>query len=395
MTTALQSPSTLAVEVATSATGSALITTGGAKHLSRQKKSLADFETSIDHYPEPIRSHVRWLQGYWFDACKGNDASLRAIAIKAGHDRSEQYFYNLLNGHNFKTKSGTWNVGGTAWSEFLEIYESIRRYSENAARQGRQEFILTPTYRCIEQFITERRALNAVCKFGGIMHATGGQTTACLKHYAMLNNHGAVIRVEAPANKKLSTLQTKIALRYGESITSLKYCHTREAAVRRNVNETRTLILDNAQNLYIDHAGWEQPMFNWLLELQEDTGCTIILNFTTDFGDKLVAGRAAGYFEQFVGRMGGMQDLLRIPDRMPWSDLKCVARHYGVESKGGLDYLKKWSELPGRCRIVFQRLQRAQQFSQIDGRKNITIADLAEANDYTPPAIGTDTEEEG
>lgn len=394
MTTALKSAPALEVEVAP-ADASSLATTGGLKNLAKQKKSLADYEVSIHHYPEPIRTHVRWLQGYLFDACKGNSASLRAIAIKAGHDRSEQYFYNLLNGHNFKTKSGTWDVGGRAWSEFLEMFESIRRYSENAARQGRQEFIVTPTYTCIENFVTERRALNAVCKFGGIMHATGGQTTACLKHYAMLNNHGTVIRIEAPANKKLTTLQVKIALRYGENPTTLKYSHTREAAIRKNVNETRTLIIDNAQNLYIDHAGWDQPMFNWLLELQEDTGCTIILNFTTDFGDKLVAGRAAGYFEQFVGRMGGMQDILRIPLHMPWADLKCVARHYGIESQGGLDLLKKWSEQHGRCRIVFQRLQRASEFAKIEGRARITIADLKEADEYTPPAVGSDEEGEG
>lgn len=371
----------------------ALMKSDTTRSLSRSRRSLADYERGIAHYPEPIKQRIRWLQGYWLDRCAGNNASLRAIAAKAGWDKSETYFYNLLGGYYFKSKSGTWIEGGQAWSEFMEIFSAIQRYAEQAERQGRLHFIPTPTYRCVEEFITARRALNAVCKVGGITGPTGGQKTACLKQYAQLNNHGQVIRIEAPALPRVGVLQRKIADRYHIEGTALNYHATREAAIRENVNETRCIVIDNAQRLFVDGKGSDQPCFNWLLELQEDTECTLILSWTTDFTDKLTAGRAKGYLEQFVGRMGGMNDLLRLPDFTPESDLKTIARAFHLEpGKGAMDFLHRWSREAGRIRIVFQRLQRAKNFATIDGRDRITLADMEEAQDWSPPGIGDDLE---
>lgn len=395
MTTPLKSASAPSVELELAGTADeSIAVTSGQRPTTRARRDLASYERGILHYPDAIRDRVRWLIGYWLEKCQASHSALRAIGCKAGWDKSDEYYYNLLGGYNFKNTAGSWKQGGKAWSEFMEIYSAVRRYAEQAEKQGRVQFIETPTYRCIADFITARRSLNAVCKFGGIMHPTGAQTTACLKNYALLNNHGAVTRVECPANKRLTTLQIKVASCYKVQLSDLRLSHSREAAVRDNVNESRTIIFDNAQNLYIDGKGWDQPMFNWLLELQEDTQFTPILNFTTDFADKLTAGRAAGYFEQFVGRMGGMNDVLRLPDYMPEADLRVVARAFGAESKGGLDIITRWSKEPGRCRIVFQRLQRAQEFARLDQRERITIADLQEANDFIPPAIGSDIEHE-
>lgn len=387
------------LEVETSADSEALATVtadaNGTRNTARMKRSLADYERGIAHYPDPIRTRVRWLQGYLLEECMGNNTGLRAIACKAGHDKSEEYYYNLLGGYYFKGKTGTWVEGGKAWGEFLEIIEAIKRYAESAARQGRQQFVETPTYRCIHDFITARRSLNAVCKIGGITGPTGGQKTAALKQYALLNNHGAVIRIEAPACPRVGMLQRKIAERYHIPATRLIYNATREAAIREQVNETRCIIIDNAQRLYIPGKGSDQPAFNWLLELQEDTECALILSFTTDFTDVLVAGRAKGYFEQFIGRMGGVQDLLRLPDHTPASDLRVIARAFGLQDgKTAMEYLHRWSREDGRIRIVFSRLQRAKEFAKLDGRERITLADLEESRTWTPPAIGSDTEGE-
>jgi hypothetical protein len=365
------------------------------RSISRMKRSLADYERGIAHYPEAIRTRVRWLLGYWLDQCSGSQASLRAIACKAGWDKSEEYYYNLLGGYYFKGAATQWKEDGKAWGEFLEIYECVRRYADQAARQGRMAFVETPTFRCISQFIDAGRALNAVCRVRGITGPTGGQKTAALKQYATLNNHGAVIRIEAPACPRVGVLQRKIADRYHIPASRLIYNATREAAIREQVNETRCIIIDNAQRLYVPGKGSDQPCFNWLLELQEDTECSLILSFTTDFTDVLTAGRAKGYFEQFVGRMGGMQDLLRLPDYTPAADLRAIARAFGLtDGKTAMDYLHRWSREDGRIRIVFSRLQRAKEFAKLDGRERITLSDLEEARTWTPPAIGTDSDEE-
>lgn len=387
----------LEVEIANAeAPETSLVHAETSRSAGRMKRSLADYERGIAHYPEPIRTRVRWMQGYLLDQSVGTPLSLRSVALKAGWDKSEEYYYNLIGGYYFKSASTQWKEGGKAWSEFLEIYEAIRRYAEQAARQGRLAFVETPTYRCIADFITARRALNAVCKVGGITGPTGGQKTAALKHYAMLNNHGTVIRIEAPACPRVGVLQRKIADRYKIPASRLIYNATREAAIREQVNETRCIIIDNAQRLYIPGKGSDQPCFNWLLELQEDTDCALILSFTTDFTDTISAGRAKGYFEQFVGRMGGLRDILTLPDHAPASDLRAIARAFGLQDgKGAMDFLHRWSREDGRIRIVFSRLQRAKEFAGLEGRERITLADLQEAQDYTPPAIGTDTEEEG
>lgn len=371
------------------------VTTETTRTLARSRRSLADLERNIAHYPEAIRIRVNWLQGFFLDYCRGNKASLRVIAEKAGWDKSEEYFYNLLNGYYFRSETNKWKEGGKAWSEFFEIHEAVRRYADQAERQGRMLFIQTPTYRCIEEFITARRALNAVCKIGGIRGATGAQKSACLAEYARINNHRAVIHLEAPAKPSIGVLQRKIADRYNITGGKLNYHATREAALRENINETRCIIIDNSQRLYIDGKGSDQPCFNWLLELQEDTRCTLILSFTTDFTDTLTAGRAKGYFEQFIGRMGGMEDVLKLPDYAPAADLRVIARAFDLEPGAtAMEYLHRWSRMPGRIRIVFARLQRAQEFAKADGAKRVTLKHMAEAQEWTPPAVGTDKEDE-
>jgi hypothetical protein len=363
----------------------------------RTAKSLAELESAIHHYPEPIRTDVRWVQGFFLETCQGNVLSLRAIAAKIGYDKSEEYYYNLLYGYYFRSKTSVWVKGGKAWSDFQELVDGLRRYAQHAARAGRLEFVQTPTYQVIANFITAKRALAAVNKIGGIIAPTGGQTSESFKFYRDLNNHGQVTHIEAPANGSLVTLQCKLLEQY--HVTSAKKLManaTRALALRENVNETRCLIIDNAQVLYKASAGGDQPCFNWLRELYDDRRPTIILKFTEEFLADLTRGAAKGYFEQFIGRMGGLAGLLRLPDYAPAADLRCIARSFHLDpGKAAMDLLHKWSRQPGRIRIVFERLQLAQSFARHDGRSRITVADLQESDEYVPPSTGSDEDEAG
>lgn len=373
----------------------AIETRNTSRQLARNKLDLASLERNVDHYPEAIRTPVRWLQSFWLGHCRGNGATLRVIGEKLGFDKSDEYYNNVLKGYYFRSATTTWQESGKAWGEFLEFFEAVKRYALQAERSGKQPFLATPTYRCVESFIGAARALNAVCKIAGMTGPTGSQKTACLLNYAQLNNHGQVVLIQAPKTARIAVLQHKIADRYHVVQARLHRIADRESAIRANLNETRTLIIDNAQRLYIDGKGSDQPCFDWLLEMQEDTGCTLVLSFTTDFTDVLTAGRAKGYFEQFVGRMGGMGNLLRFPDYTPAADLRVIARHFGLDAgKGAMEYLHKWSREAGRIRIVFHRLQLAQAFAKAEDRTRITLADLEAAAEYAPSAIGTDEEDE-
>jgi hypothetical protein len=369
---------------------------GASPTRARTTRSLAELETSIHHYPDAVRTEARWLQGFFLEHCQANAISLRAIAAKLGHDKSVEYFYNILNGYYFRNKTGTWVQGGKAWSEFLEMADALRRYAQQASRAGRLPFVQTPTYDCIANFITAKRALSAVCKIGGIIAPTGGQTSESFKFYRDLNNHGQVTHLEAPANGLLTSLQIKVLEQYHVEGVKLTYRATREQALRENINETRCLIIDNAQVLYQPGKGAQQPCFNWLRELYDDKRPTIILKFTEEFLNDLTQGAAKGYFEQFIGRMGGLNSILKLPEYAPASDLRVIARSFGLDpGKGAMEFMHRWSRQRGRIRIVFDRLQLAQMFARADKRDRITLADLDEADHYTPPNTGSEIDEGG
>ena len=355
--------------------------------LTRTSKSLSDFEVGTAHYPEPIRTETRWLQGFFLDHCAGNTESLRAIACKTGHDKSKEYFYNILCGYNFKGGAGDWKHGGRAWSEFLEVVSALRRHDQQIARLGQLPFIQTPTYHCIANFVTAKRAVSAVCRIGGIIAPTGGQTSESFKFYRTLNNHGAVIHVEAPSNGGLFALKAKILEAYHAKKSDIKI--RRDSSLREEINETRTIIIDNAQVLYLAKHGNDQPAFNWIREIYDDKRPTIILKFTEEFLGDLQRGNAKGYFEQFIGRMGGFNSLLRLPEHAPEADLRCIADAFKLRGKGAYELLYKWSRQAGRIRIVFDRIQLAQTFAQAAGRDRITLDDMQEADTYVPPSIGS------
>lgn len=359
----------------------------------RSTLSLADYERATLHYPDPIRGDVTWLQGFFLDHCRGNKSTLRAISAQLNMEKSEAYFGNLMQGYNFTDRypSGNWKPGGKAWAECVELLACLRRYAQQIEQVGKLPFVETYTFHCISNFILGRMALGAVCKFGGITGPTGAQKSACFKQVRLFNNHGRIVHIEAPANGRLSALQCKLAAAYHVNKCGIRF--RREEAIREQVNETRCIIIDNAQVLYLPNRGGDQPAFNWLRELQDDTNCTIILSFTTDFVDELVGKNARGYFEQFVGRMGGVDSILRLPDYTPEADLRVIARSFGLDAgKGAMDWLSKWSRRDGRVRIVFDKLQLAREFAKLDGRDRITLADMEEADAFRPQAIGSDDE---
>jgi len=368
------------------------VSTSHTPALVRTSKSISELEKAIEHYPEMIRNEVRWVQGFFLEHCHNNTESLRAIAAKLGHDKSREYFRNLICGDYFTAKANTWNAGGRAWSEFLELASSLRRYEQQVQRTGQLPFVQTPTYRCISNFIDSKRAIGAVCRIGGIIAPTGGQTSESFKCYRTLNNHGQVIHVESPANGSLPALQGKILEAYHVGVTGIS--RRRELELRENINESRTIIIDNAQVLYQARHGAQQPCFNWLREIYDDRRPTIILKFTEEFLNDLSSGAAKGYFEQFIGRMGGLKSILRLPEYAPESDLRCIARTLKIEGKGALELMHKWSRQQGRIRIVFDKIQLAFTFAQDDGRDRVTLEDLRSADAFEPQSSGSDEEVE-
>lgn len=374
----------------------ALATRGGNAPLT-VNKSLDQMAAKIAGYPEPVHSEALWLQGFMFNRCQNSPRALHAMMERAvpGFARSVEWVYNVISGQQYTCEANKWKTGGLAETDFLTAVAALRRHEKQLSAQGSFPFIVTPTYRALEAFITAHRAVNAVSKFGGIIGHTGRQKTRGTEYYCEQNNHQTCTSVQAPRSGKLSTLQRRIARKYSRAACRITFASSREEVIYDNLNESRTLIIDNAQRLYVARKGTEQDCFDWLLEVQDETKCTVILIFVADFRKTLFAAEARGYFEQFIGRFGGESNLLVIPEYAPDSDLRAIATAFGLKAgPGAMEYLRRWSRQLGRDRIVFDRLQRAQSFCRLDERTRITLEDLEEADKYSPPQTLALEEEE-
>ncbi len=99
------------------------------------------------------------------------------------------------------------------------------------------------------------------------------------------------------------------------------------------------------------------------------------------FTDKLRNGVNQRYFEQFVGRLGGLDTILELPEYAPMADLRAIqAKMQIAGGQKALDLMKYWSRQPGRLRILYKQLQRARRHATDDGVTGIDFAHLEAAD---------------
>lgn len=346
----------------------------------RTRTSLAQLAALVADYPPEVADSTRWMQELYFHRCHADAEEITSLGVRYGVHRSRSFYYNMLHGHGFK-HGARGELAIENWNSLVEAFKSGAAREQTAPKMN---FIQTPTSRAIAAYIDERRASDAVCKFGGIAGPTGSGKTASLIHYAA--EDARVVRVEAPSNRRLSSLQGKIATMLCSSKSVCVSAIRRETAIREGLTPASCVIIDNCQRLFEERKGGDQDSFNWLLEMQEDAGCTVILSFTEQFTADLAAGSAREYFEQFVGRMGGLGDVLALPQYASAGDLRTFAKAFGLGSvAGAAEILRRWSRERGRFRILFHRLQRARQLARLDDRTELSLSDLEEADRYTPP----------
>ena len=156
------------------------------------------------------------------------------------------------------------------------------------------------------------------------------------------------------------------------------------------------IIVDNVQKLHNPKSGAHQPVLNYLQEINEDTGCTIIVSWTPVFGHTLADPTNTQYFEQLIGRFGGLDNVLTLPEYAPMADLRAIADKLRVTGgKGSLEVLRRWSREPGRLRILFRRLHLAKLAANDDGSKDIRPGHLAAADLQVVPAPAAESAFDG
>ena len=315
-------------------------------------------EAKTELYPEQVREPARWLAAFVREKCNRQISILAEKCKRLGFETDYSYWHKIICGKYFVTDPKTNRLIGSP-QNFLQVIEALRKNEKIEWRAGRPPFIETPTWEMVRDFIDKKRNPKRVNKFGGIVGPTGSQKSACFKQYRQLNNHGKVIHIEAPANGRMTDFLTDMAVAYGESAS--KTGEKKRSAITQAVNETKCIIIDNVQRLYAPARGGEQPVFTFLQKLQDDTDCTVIMSYTPDFVRVLTAGMDRGYFEQFVGRMGGLKKTLVLPEFAPRGDILAIAESYQFkDADKHIKYLELIAREPGRIRTLFEDLQEAQ-----------------------------------
>lgn len=344
------------------------------------KLDIATLEKRITHYPEELREPVLWLASYVTQECGRDVDILTTRAAELSFDMDKTTWGKVLRGRwNRRVVSGP---GGTRFEpttpivkleRLLRAIGALRRDQQLKEKAGKVPFVKTSRAESIWNFVDELRAPDRVNKFGIIVGRTGTEKSASLIEYARLNNHLAVIHQEAPARPSYSQFIADLAAKYNGSRQG--NWGRMLNRILESVNSKRTIIVENVQRLYVEKAEGNQPVFNFLQKLQDETNCTVILTITPVFHQRLVTALSAGYFEQFIGRAGGEREFLKLPDYATEEDVELIAGSFGLKNlKGGaLDYLVKISREPGLIRILFGALQKAKVAAEAESEK-LTIS---------------------
>lgn len=341
-------------------------------------------EAKTQAYPEEIREPVQWLGAFTREKCNRQitilqDKCRQAKAAEVDYSTWHKIFTGkyFLRGTDGKVQGSVRN--------FLQIIDLLRSLDNNETRQGKIAFIETPTWQLISDFLDKIRKPERVNKFAAIVGYTGTQKSECFKEYRRRNNHGKVVHIESPAKPRMGRFTTDLAMAYGESASQSG--NRKEAFISQAVNSTRCIIVDNVQRLYKPNMGGDQEIFDYLQKLQDDKGCTIILSFTPTFITTLTSGLASGYFEQFIGRMGGFKvnkhgqvqssdGLLILPEFAPREDVLAIAEAFKLrDAEKHIAYLELISRAPGRIRAYFGCLQAASEEAKAE-KAELTIAHL-------------------
>lgn len=314
------------------------------------------------HMPEALREGYIYLKTWVRERCTRDVDLLVSSMRKLGVSTDKTTWAKILRGRMYVSARGE-PLPNPVISEdkFARYVAALRTNTREEALRGKIPFVETTTWAAISDYIDTKRGRDRVNRFGIVIGHTGSQKTASFREYVRRNNHGSTWWFEAPAGGSVGSLLDRLAACSG--LSAQTNAEKKRAHLLRTVQEEKAIIIDNAQDLYrpgrVDMAA-----FNWLRQLQDETGCCIILSITPLFEKELVAGIVSGYFEQFVGRSGGVRKWLRLPEYAPEEDVLQIAEAFGMlDAKKNLRSLVAISREGGRVRRLFDDLQDAKRIA--------------------------------
>lgn len=313
---------------------------------------------------EPTLEILRYVDKH----CNRNINDLVDHVRRRNINRDYNYFYQVLTGRYFrKNKEG--GVDGS-WRGLREIWTQLSAYDAFATKLSQTRFVETSVWHRINGYVQRKRLPFSCCRFGLIRGHTGNQKTESYYQLIRKEEPGFGYHMECPADATLNLFIDKLNFVTGGPRTGTK-SHKREHIRNVFLSPRRFLIADNIQRCFIPSAGARQPIFEFLIELQEDTKSTMIGSLTP-VEEKFAAALSNAYFEQLIGRIGGLREILEIEEYTNDDDIELITRSFPFSDKDVAklqDRLRRLIREAGRVRALFSALQEATRIANVEGEK--------------------------
>lgn len=348
------------------------------KEKSYFKLTSAEHEIKVLKAPEPLRAALLWLGGFLVNRCNGNYSvaakTLKELNFKTHQGfPSDNYVYQVVTCIYFETNP---ELGERALDGVVRMVEALRKYDALVSATGKPAFVPTSYWHLINDKVTALRATDNVVKWLPFVGPTDVGFSRCAEEYCTRNNHGLCIHVECPVIRTVGDLMVEIGRKY--NIPSHWPRRRLEEELRENVNDKKTIFLDNFQNLYDRRRKFDQPALNYLRKLTDDTGCRFVLKWTKwdDFHTDITSARDAQtkeYLRQFLRRFCGAARVVHLELPVPESDVALIAKSFNLAKVPmHLPRLVKIANQPwGNFTPLFDFLQAARRRATARGSKTI------------------------
>ena len=318
-------------------------------------------------YPVEAIDATLALHSYLFRRCEGNLNVLVEHARLKGFNHDYGFFYQLLSGRYFRPDPKTGKPQGS-WRNVVDLWKQLQVFDLFAKALSKIRFVETSVWERINTYVQVKNTPFNACRFGAIVGHTGMMKTESFHELGRRAKAGTIFRIEAPAQPKLNQFIHKLAHALGAEKTwtiARKMEHIRVNVVGR------VLIIDNVQRCFNHRSGASQPVFDYMQEIQEDTGCTIIICWTPverQFEGEFTGG---AYFEQFIGRIGGEREILRLEDYPVDEDIEKIALSFALSAADVEALMPRFRLLvreKGRIRALFNALQQGSRLATAEGK---------------------------
>lgn len=332
-------------------------------------------EAEIELFPKEIQPLYQWLKLWVRDDCKRDVDVLVARARELGVTIDKTNWVRILKGRWKHDADGNELPNPyVSATNLLNAITALKRQIRVELLQGGMPFFETSVFHTLRRFIEKKMRKDRVNRFGAIIGPTGLQKTASFKELALRNPE--IKWLESADNGSLKELVVRFAVKCGAS-RSISYGPARQKifeSMEPIHGRIKCVIVDNMQDMVRTDKALaamgkkleNQPAYGFLRSLQDETGCAVIWSITPDKED-MMFDRNSIYLEQFEGRFGGRDGLLRLPNNNPKADLVMIAEGLGMKNAAKhADLLQRVEKERGRIRRYFEILQDAKDEADAD-----------------------------